>query len=217
MAGINKTNAIPTCQSDFQNLITQAILGNTAARNTLFQQLRPYLLIVAINELDEQLHAKLGPSDIVQQSMMRAVQELPQYRGSTDAEFKGWLRQILINEARLARRVFATEKRDVQRERGLDNLSTSDRSLEPRDIGLTPATRALAEEQSAAVQRLIAQLPENHQIVIRLRNWEDLTFEEIAKRMGMSVSGVAKIWYRALVGIQQLYLRENDSRLDRPR
>ena len=208
MAGVDQTGALPTNQSELENLVEQARIGNSAAQDKLFQQLRPYLMMIANTQLDQQLHAKLGPSDIVQQSMLRAFQELPQYRGTTDAEFKAWLRQILINETRLARRGFAANKRDLRREQRLDAIASSDESQDPFDGALTPASRTLADEQSAAVQRLIGLLPESYQTVIRLRNWEEFTFEEIATRMGMSVSGVAKIWYRALVEIQLLYQRE---------
>ncbi len=213
MAGADETNALPTNQPDFHYLIQQAQNGNVQAREALFDQLRPYLMVIANDQLDDRLHAKLGPSDIVQNSMLRAVEQLPQYRGGTEAEFKGWLRQILVNETRLARRGFATDKRDVRREQGLNASESGTVSHEPADQGLTPATDALADEQALAVKRLISGLPETYQTVIRLRNWEEMSFEQIGHRMGMSTSGVAKIWYRALVEIQKIYQRENESRI----
>ena len=36
--------------------------------------------------------------------MMRAVENLDQFRGETMDEFRGWLRQILVNEARQMKR-----------------------------------------------------------------------------------------------------------------
>ncbi len=213
MAGADDTNGLPTNQPDFYHLIQQARIGNMAAQEALFQQLRPYLMVIANDQLDDRLHAKLGPSDIVQNSMLRAVEQLPQYRGGTEAEFRGWVRQILVNETRLARRGFAADKRDVRREQGLNPSESGAVSHEPADQGLTPATDALADEQALEVQRLIGGLPESYQTVIRLRNWEELSFEQIADRMGMSTSGVAKIWYRALVEIQKIYQRENESRI----
>lgn len=199
--------------SDIAELVRLARAGDPRAREALFQQLRPYLLFIANDQLDERLQMKLGPSDIVQQSMMRAAKDLDHFRGSSEAEFKGWLRQILINETRLAQRTFATNKRDVRREQEADAGEVSNATPELADSALTPATQILADEQAAMVRRLIDQLPEEYRTVVQLRNWEELTFEAIAERLNMSTSGVAKIWYRALVEIQKLYQRENESRI----
>lgn len=198
-------------------LILQAKAGDQAARSELFGQLRNYLLLIAHDQLDVRLQAKLGPSDVVQQSMLRAAEELDAWRGSTVAEFRGWLRQILINEARLARRGFAAGMRDLRREAagapdGTD--ASHGGSPEPADLQLTPRAHALADEQAELVRQLIDQLPEASQQVIRMRNWEELSFEQIGERMNMSTSGVAKIWYRALVEIQKLYQRQHESRIN---
>ena len=194
-------------------LIDRARLGSVSSQNELLGELRNYLLAIANEQFDHRLQGKLGPSDIVQQSMIRAVEKFGDYRGQSEAEFRGWLRQIVINEARLARRGFAAGKRDARREQTLQDENSVVAAREPADRNLTPATHTLAAEQSEAIKRLIDQLPENYQTVIRLRNWEELSFEEIAQRMGMSTSGVAKIWYRALVEVQRLWQLENESRI----
>ncbi len=202
--------------ASFEELVDQARKGNQAASNELFGQLRSYLLLIANDHLDQRLQAKVGPSDIVQQSMVRAVEQLEQYRGSTAAEFKGWLRQILVNEAKLARRGYEADKRDLRRETRIGPAvddSSQVTGHEPADAQLTPRAHALADEQSAVVRQLIDQLPEQFQTVIRLRNWEELSFEEIGRRMNMSTSGVAKLWYRALVELQKLYQQQNESRI----
>ncbi len=193
-------------------LIDRARLGSMGGQNDLFSELRNYLLAIAHEQFDNRLRGKTGPSDIVQQSMIRAVENFGDYRGQSEAEFRGWLRQIVVNEARLAHRGFTANKRDARREQALQPDDSTAAAREPAAHDPTPATNLLAAEQSAAIKQLISQLPENYQTVIRLRNWEDLSFEEIGQRMGMSTSGAAKVWYRALVEIQRLYEQENDSR-----
>ena len=192
-------------------LIERARIGSIASQNDLLAELRSYLLAIANEQFNERLQGKLGPSDIVQQSMIRAVGNFGDYRGQSEAEFRGWLRQIVINETRQAHRGHAADKRDYRREQELHADESAAAIREPVDQNLTPATHTLALEQSEAIKRLVSQLPENYQTVIRLRNWEELSFEEIAQRTGMSVSGAAKVWYRALVEIQRLFDKDNSS------
>jgi RNA polymerase sigma-70 factor, ECF subfamily len=201
---------------DLSRLVNEARGGDSHARNDLFQQLRTYLLVVANDHLDSRLQAKLGPSDIVQQSMLRAVEQLDNYRGDTAAEFKGWLRQILVNETKLARRGFAADKRNIGREVSLTpptENSAENKKYDPIDAQLTPRANFLADEQTALVRQVIDRLPEQLQTVIKLRNREELSFEEIGQRMNMSTSGCAKLWYRALVEFQKLYQQQNESRI----
>lgn len=186
--------------------------GTRSVSEELLREMQTYLLFVAGHQVDPQHQAKLGASDLVQQSMAVAVEQLTDFRGSTVAEFRGWLRQILINQARLARRGYAAEKRDVRRETGLAGNDSRAVVPELADGQLTPATHALAGEDAERIRRLIDQLPEDYQSVIRLRNWEDLSFEAIAVRMNLSTSGAAKTWYRALVEIQKLYRQQDESR-----
>jgi len=160
-----------------------------------------------------ELQAKFGTSDIVQRSLTVAVEQLSDFRGTTAAELRAWMRQILINQGKQARRGYAVDKRDVRRETSLEAGDSQPAVAEPADQQPTPATHALADEQADIVRRLITQLPETYQTVIRLRSWEELSFEEIAVRMNMSTSGAAKTWYRALVEIQELYRQENESRI----
>lgn len=194
-------------------LIDRARLGSVGSQNNLFGDLRQYLLAIANEQFDHRLQGKLGPSDIVQQSMIRAVENFGDYRGQSEAEFRGWLRQIVINEARLAQRGFAAGKRDARREHPLQAEDPGEIFCDPTDRNLTPPAQILAAEQSEVIKQLIEKLPENYQTVIRLRNWEDLSFDEIGMRMDMSTSGVAKLWYRALVEIQKLYQQQDESRI----
>ena len=99
--------------------LAAALDGNTQARSQLLADLKRYLDFVANRQFDQNLQAKMGPSDIVQQSMIQAVENLDQFQGKTMDEFRGWLRQILVNEARQMKRDLRAQKRDVHRERRL--------------------------------------------------------------------------------------------------
>ncbi len=196
-------------------MIRGALSGDENSENQLFLELRTYVMFVANEQMDSSLQGKFGPSDIAQQSMLKAAEQLLCFRGSTVAEFKGWLRQIVVNEAKLARRTFRADKRDVCREVALDATERDTpeiRALESMDNLATPCTHALMDERADLVRKIIGRLPQDYQTAVRLRNWESLSFEEIGERMNISTSGAAKIWYRALIEVQRLYQLQNEFR-----
>lgn len=91
--------------------------GSASAQGTLFERFRVYLLLAAKRELDPALRAKLGASDLVQETFLHAQQGFEQFRGQSEEELAAWLHQILRHNAGQAvRRFRLAAKRDVRRE-----------------------------------------------------------------------------------------------------
>lgn len=189
-------------------LIQQARGGSTDARNQLLTQLRTYIALVAQRQKAPELQAKFGHSDLVQESMAMAVQKFDQFEGSCEAELLAWVKAILENEIKQARRSFRSEKRDVFRERPMDdqrNLNThsTHAPLQIPDRELTPRTFALQNEEEHRIQAALNSLDEEHRQVIELRNWEKLSFRDIGQRMNRSENAANKLWYRALIALRK--------------
>jgi len=63
------------------------------------------------------LKAKVDASDLVQQTLLEAHRGLENFRGTTEAEWLGWLRRIVVhNAADFVRRFHGVEKRCAGRE-----------------------------------------------------------------------------------------------------
>ena len=86
------------------------------------ERYRAYLGLLARLHLDPRLASKLAPSDVVQATLLKAYQNLDQFRGD-DAELAGWLRRILTNTLADAARAFGGGKRNVALERSLEDSS----------------------------------------------------------------------------------------------
>ena len=86
-------------------------------------QLRSYVALVASKVSVPELNAKLGNSDLIQESIVLAVEKFDQFKGKSEAELFAWIKVILENEVRQAKRSFRTEKRDIFRERPLDSAA----------------------------------------------------------------------------------------------
>ena len=93
---------------------------DTDSGGAALERFREYLRLLARVHIGEHLQAKLDPSDIVQDTLLEAYRKRAQFRGHTDAELAGWLRQLLACTLADAVRALGRAKRDVTRERSLE-------------------------------------------------------------------------------------------------
>jgi RNA polymerase sigma-70 factor (ECF subfamily) len=61
---------------------------------------------------------------------------------------------------------------------------------------------AIRREDASAVVAVLDRLSADHQTVLRLRYWDDLSFSQIGERLGRSEDAVRKLWLRALRQLQ---------------
>lgn len=104
-------------------VIRQAQGGDEAALEKLLASYRNYLRLLARTGIDASLQGKADPSDLVQETLLKAYRRFAQFRGQTEAELLAWLRQIMVrNLTDLARHYFKTAGRRAARECSLEQL-----------------------------------------------------------------------------------------------
>ena len=185
----------------FQDLIDRARDGEHAALNELFENCQDYLLFIANHQLDQDLHAKIGASDVVQETMMVAHNKFGNFEGSTRKELLGWLRGILVNDLRTTHRHYKqVDKRQVERE---DNQNNSTNLPNAAGSIYTPGTQASIAEESTRLNAAISELSEEYQLVLKLRNWQQLQFSEIGEEIGKTAEAARKIWTRAVLELEK--------------
>ena len=165
------------------------------------EHFRDYLRLLARLQLDPRLRARLDPSDLVQQTLLKAHQNRDQFRGQTEAERAAWLRRILANVLTDAARKFGAAARDVALECSLEGaVEQSSARLEAWLVnsGLAPPDHAERKEQLLQLGRALAELPEPQRQAVLLRYYEGRPLEEIATRMKRSRAGVASLLRRGL-------------------
>ena len=190
---------------EFLQLLASARAGDREALGELLQWYCNYLTILASTQLDKRLQRRLSPSDLVQDTLLAAQRDFPDFRGQCERELLGWLRQILINSLHRAIEVHVKAgKRDLRREVSLDDMNTSmDKSAVNFGAilagnGTSPSGPVHARERAVALANELSKLPEHYREVIVLRNLQSLSFEEIATRMEKSVGAVRMLWLRAI-------------------
>jgi RNA polymerase sigma-70 factor (ECF subfamily) len=175
------------------------------------ERYREYLRVLARVQLDARLQAKLDPSDLVQQTLLKAHEKREQFRGSTEAEFTAWLRQILANQMAEAARRFGTAARNVGLEHSLnDALSASASRLEAWLAQETPSPsqQAVHNEEVLRLSEALARLPEDQRRAVELHHLKGLPAAEVAEVMGKSTRSVAGLLLRGMKGLRRLLKEE---------
>ena len=192
-------------------LLTRARAGDASAWSELLEAHRPQLTLLAQVQIGPGLRGKADAADVVQETFLEAHRDLPSFRGTTEAEFAAWLRQVLArNLANLLRRYFGTQARDPRRERPLaDGL---DRSSQPPDPALvapqsTPSQRAVRGEELLRLAAALTLLSEDQRQVVELHHLQGLPVAEVAAQMGRTRAAVVGLLFRGLKKLRQL-LRE---------
>jgi RNA polymerase sigma-70 factor (ECF subfamily) len=188
-------------------LLAEARAGNSGALGRLLDQYHNYLTLLARLRIGMHLQGKVDPADVVQETFLSAHRDFASFRGQTEGEFLGWLRRILaLRLATVVRHYLGTQGRDVLLERDLaEELEQSSRWLAATLVapGSSPSHQAARREQAVLLADALAALPPNYREVIILRNVEELTFPEVAARMGRTLDSVKKLWTRGLGQLRQ--------------
>lgn len=209
----SSSGSVPTdsCKPDrdndqlFGDLLQRARTGDSEALGQLLQWYINYLTILASSQLDSRLRGRMNSSDVVQEAMLAAHRDFGDFRGGSQGELLGWLRQILIHTLhRMFSRHFKAAKRDVRRELSLDRVTNG---VEESACNLaailpahgdSPSSPMQAREDEVVLANLLERLPAKHRDVIVLRVLQGLSFDEISKRMDRSNGAVRMLWLRAL-------------------
>ncbi len=182
----------------------------TNGESRVLEKYRDYLRLLARLQLDPRLQSKLDPSDVVQDTLLKAYQALGRFHAQTDAEMAGWLRTILANVLTDAIRRFTTEGRNVDLECSLQ-AALEESSLR-LDRWLVAETSSLAEREARQEQLLrlasaLAELPTDQLQAVELRHLQGCPLAEIARRMDRTKEAVAKLLLR---GVRKLRERLHD-------
>jgi RNA polymerase sigma-70 factor (ECF subfamily) len=189
----------PPPHGEVEGKIEAARHGSAAALGQVLETCRRYLLAVANQELDPDLRAKIGPSDVVQETFLEANRDFGQFNGRTQEDLLAWLRRILLHNLANVRRQFCeTDKRRIHREVPLDVALGGPVEANLIAAQATPGSELAAQEQVARMMQAMERLPEHYREVLRLRHQEGRSFEDIGARTGRSAEAARKVWARAV-------------------
>jgi RNA polymerase sigma-70 factor (ECF subfamily) len=191
--------------SELADLLSTARTGSPEALGRALEACRGYLLLIAEQELDADLRAKGGASDLVQETFLKAHRHFNRFQGCSEEELRAWLRRVLLNNLADFRALYReAAKRQISRETPLGSNGSSAGSAQSLAANtLTPSRDAIQREQAKTLDEILDQLPEDYRQVLHLRHREECSFAEIAQRMNRTANAARKLWARAVERFQQ--------------
>ena len=167
---------------------------------------RAWLKTLALAQIPVDLRGRIDPSDVVQQTICEAISDLPKYRGETKPEFMGWLRSMLrfhIIDAFKALKLAPKVSIDVSlglTDDGMCRLLKANLS----SVG----HRAIKEEQSIALAKLLEQLSTPQAEAIVLKHCQGVSVDQICRHMNKTPDAVGGLLRHGMRKLRELMLRE---------
>jgi RNA polymerase sigma-70 factor (ECF subfamily) len=168
------------------------------------ESFRGYLLMLARIQMDACLQGIIDPSDVVQQTLLRAHQEREQFRGQSDGERAAWLRQILARSMIDALRKYGrqSDRRDRSVEVALEESSCRLEALLAASTS-SPDAKFEHHEQVTRLADALEQLPEDQRRAVELRHLQELPIAEICRLMNRTAGAVGGLIQRGLRGLRE--------------
>ena len=180
-------------------LVERAKAGDTAAFEQLVKQYDRQIYRTALHITQNREDAE----DITQDVFFKAFQKLEQFQGNS--KFSTWLVRIAVNESLMRLR-----KRKTSKTVSMDQEVETEEGSIPRDFAEwrpNPEQNYSQSELAEILRKTISGLPPGFRTVFTLRDIENLSTEETAEALGLSVPAVKSRLLRA-----RLQLRERLSR-----
>ena len=194
-------------------LVQKAQAGDPSARDELLAVLRPQLRAWVEQALSHRFAGKIDVSDVTQETLLEIALKIESFLGSTEREFLGWVRRGLDNDIRDVIRKATAQRRDIDRERSLDDTHGGGQALASNldsDFS-TPSQQAMRNEQARLLHAAIQKLPPDQAQAIRMVHIDHVPLADAAQRMERSYDAMLKLLQRGMVA-----LRKHLPRQDRP-
>jgi RNA polymerase sigma-70 factor (subfamily 1) len=159
--------------------------------------------------LDKRLKQRFDSSDLVQQSMVKALQNIDQFQGDAEPQFLRWLHAILVNTARDQLDLDRAAKRNRDREVSLEGAVADSSACLEKWIAAdqsTPEQQAQRRERVLAALEAVKQLPAEQQEAVLAYYLDGEPHGVIAARMGRTTKAVAMLIYRGLSVLRERLL-----------
>lgn len=179
-------NAVPA--DNESELVAAAKAGDVSAFETLVSRYerKIYRLAQHITQNNE------DAEDVSQEAFLKAFEHLGEFQGNS--RFYTWLVRIAVNQALMKLR--KRRNKDVSLD---EDIETEDNFI-PREIedwGPSPEDRYTQEELARILGQVIGELDPSFRLVFQLRDIDELSTEETAEALGISVPAVKSRLLRA--------------------
>ena len=170
-------------------IVERALTGDAEAFGEIVRRWERRIFALAYGILGREEDAR----DATQETFLAAFRNLRGFRG--DAKVSSWLHRIAVNQC-----ITRQRRAKVRSESALDD-EVAEFSM---PVDYSPASVVEGRQETLAVRRAINSLPIELRQVVIMKEFEELTFREIADALDLPLSTVKSRLYTAL---KQLEMR----------
>lgn len=182
-----------------EELIDLARSGHSGARETLAGRYRQVISRWAHGRLPAHARDLNETADLVQLTMMRAIDGLDGFEWQRPGDFSAWLRQIFTN-------VMRDELRRSGRQKAADMVQIDELANAPELVA-----KSLGVESAVAYVNALEQLPIELREVVILHLEFGLSHAELAEAIGAPTADAARMRLRRALSALALHLgRDNN-------
>ena len=180
---------------DEPRMIASILAGNAQLFHELIRPYERRVYAMALSFLRNEADAE----DVTQEAFLKAFRNLPSFRG--DAKFGTWLISIALNEARSRIR-----RRDAVKMESLDGPEDEEGHVSPAqltDWKEIPSEALERKEIRHLLHKAVIALPLIYREVFQLRDIEQMSVNEAAAALGITISSVKVRLHRARMMLQK--------------
>ncbi|MCB0120012.1 MAG: sigma-70 family RNA polymerase sigma factor [Anaerolineales bacterium] len=160
-----------------RDLLLRARRGETEAYGELVTRYQTGVFNVCYRIL----HNRSDAEDLAQETFIRAYDRL--YTFDLERDFSPWIRRVAAN---LCLNYLEAQKPVAELDEDRDEDKTQN-----------PGEQVEVKERSEQIRTALASLPPHYRVVVELRHYQDLSYDEIANELEIPLSDVKSHLFRA--------------------
>lgn len=172
-------------------IVERALTGDAEAFGEIVRRWERRIFALAYGMLGREEDAR----DATQETFLAAFRNLRGFRG--EAKVSSWLHRIAVNQC-----ISRQRRSKVRSEAALDDEQEKHASSFVTSVSYSPARMAEGRQETFAVRRAINSLPVELRQIVVMKEFEELTFREIADALDLPLSTVKSRLYTALKQLQ---------------
>ncbi len=174
-----------------EQIVKRALTGDADAFGEIVRRWERRIFALAYGMLGREEDAR----DATQETFIAAFRNLRGFRG--EAKVSSWLHRIAVNQC-----ITRQRRAKVRNEAALDDETEKDAASFATPLETSPSRVVEGLERTVAVRRAVNSLPSELRQVIVMKEFEELTFREIADVLELPLSTVKSRLYTALRQLQ---------------
>jgi RNA polymerase sigma-70 factor (ECF subfamily) len=170
-----------------EQLVESAISGDAEAFGEIVERWERKIFALCFGMLGREDEAR----DAAQEAFIAAYRNIGGFRG--DAKVSSWLHRIAVNQCLTTKRRTKTRSEEF-----LNDETEEDTRIFVAPASLSPLRTTEQNERLKLVRQAVTSLPEDLREVVVMKEFEELTFQEISEVLELPLSTVKSRMYTAL-------------------